>query len=91
MKIEQLYDDEIWKNIPNYPNYMISNYGRIFSNNYNKILKQYINKEGYYYVTLYCDSKPKTLTVHRLVALCFIDNPNNYQYVNHLDENKKKQ
>ena len=31
----------------------------------------------------------KDMYVHRLVALCFIDNPNGYKEVNHKDGNKK--
>ena len=30
----------------------------------------------------------KQYSVHRLVAMTFIDNPNNYKIVNHIDENK---
>ena len=48
-------------------------------------LKQQI-KKGYAVVNLYNkDKKMKTLTVHRLVAMAFIPNPNNYSDVNHLN------
>lgn len=44
---------------------------------------------GYMEVVLYKDTKPKYWLVHRLVAINFIDNPNNLNIVNHKDENKK--
>ena len=30
----------------------------------------------------------KRIDVHRLVALHFVNNPNNYYYIKHIDENK---
>jgi len=33
-------------------------------------------------------SLPETKSVHRLVALAYIPNPNNYPIVRHLDNNK---
>lgn len=44
---------------------------------------------GYLQVALMAkNGKKKNELVHRLVALAFIDNPNNLPQVNHMDENK---
>lgn len=53
-----------------------------------KILKQRLNKGGYLKVYLIKEGKSKTFIAHRLIALTFIPNPNNYKIVNHKDENK---
>ena len=46
------------------------------------------NRYGYLYVNLVKDKKAKVGMIHRLVAKAFIENPNNYKYVNHKDGNK---
>lgn len=51
------------------------------------IKKPFINR-GYYYINLWKDGKYHTYTVHRLVALTFIPNPENKECVNHIDGNK---
>lgn len=89
---------EIWKDIPNYEGlYQISNLGnvkslyRITNNNHiihEKILKPQDNNNGYLIVNLYKNNKMKAKLIHRLVAKTFIDNPNNYSYINHIDKNK---
>ena len=81
---------EEWKTIENYEDYQVSNFGRVKSlkDEEERILKQSTNKYGYQQVKLSKNRKPKTLYVHRLVAMAFIDNPNNYEQVNHKDENK---
>ena len=85
---------EIWKDIKGYEgSYQISNRGLVKSLNFNhtnkeKILKDKINRKGYRYVTLYCNSKAKYMSIHRLVAEAFILNPNNMPQVNHIDGNK---
>lgn len=82
--------NEIWKDIPGYEGkYEVSNLGRVRSLKFNKtkILKQDTNKRGYKRVNLYKNGKKKNYWVHRLVAIAFISNPNNYKEVNHKDEN----
>ena len=73
--------------------YQISNKGRVKSLKNNKtkkekLLKLDINSNGYLQVDLYKNNKKKRFYIHRLVAQAFIENPNNYTYVNHKDECK---
>lgn len=89
---------EIWKDIRGYEGlYQVSNLGRVRSldrrdkrNRYwpERVLKSIVGKFGYASVHLLKDGVTKTAKVHRLVALMFIENPNNYKEVNHKDENK---
>lgn len=82
---------EIWKEIENYPNYQISNLGRVKSFWYGKekILKNCKDRGGYLQVLLCKEGKIKHYLIHRLVAQAFIPNPNNLPQVNHKDENPK--
>ena len=73
--------------------YLISNCGEIKSLKSNQILKPFISNKGYYLVRLHNYKQKelksgKNFTVHRLVALHFVPNPNNYPIINHKDENK---
>ena len=81
---------EVWKDIPGYEDeYQASNLGNIRSiKSNNLILKGDYQPNGYKRVYLWKNGSKKNLLVHRLVALSFLPNPNNYEEVNHLDENK---
>lgn len=97
--------NEVWKDIIDFPNYQISNLGRVKSKeritkigiknvNYRLrkefMIKIFTNKKGYEQVTIYnLYKKPKTMRVHKLVALSFIPNINNLSQINHIDGNKK--
>lgn len=81
--------NEIWKNIPNYEGYQVSNLGRIKSLKTNIIRKIQINRRGYQHVKLNKNGQYKLLRVHRLVAQAFIPNPHNYEDVDHIDENQQ--
>lgn len=52
-----------------------------------KVLKP-IKIDGYYYVGVRIDGKWKHKAIHRLVAECYIPNPNNLPQVNHIDGDK---
>lgn len=85
-----LENNEIWKDIKGYPNYQISNYRRIWSKYKNGYIKPHLKKTGYLQVRLVAiNGKQKSESVHRLVALNFIDNPYSYPVVNHKDGNKQ--
>lgn len=82
---------EIWKDIPGYEGlYKINNNGTIISyGRKNQIIKKTcVSKNGYCRVVLSKNNKIKNYLIHRLVAETFIPNPNNYECVNHKDENK---
>jgi hypothetical protein len=80
--------EEILKNIVGFDRYQISNIGRVFNTQTNKFLEPCVNK-GYYVIKLYDDNNiRKNLQFHRLIAIHFIDNPNNYKYVDHIDQDK---
>ena len=53
-----------------------------------RILTQSDNTHGYMKVNLTKHDQKRTFKVHRLVAIHFLDNPNNLPCVNHKDENK---
>lgn len=53
-----------------------------------EILKTSINRGGYHYVGIRHNKKEKKMKIHRLVALCYLDNPENKLTVNHIDEDK---
>jgi hypothetical protein len=53
-----------------------------------KIMALNINKNGYYSVLLYRDGKKSRFYIARLVALHFIENPNNYKEVDHINRIK---
>lgn len=70
--------------------YAVSNYGNVMNVKNGKLLKLQVNKKGYVDIQLTNGRDNKKLfRVHRLVARYFIDNPNNYPYVNHIDGNKE--
>jgi hypothetical protein len=72
-----------WKDIEGCPGYLISNEG-IVKNPKGRLLYG-SDKDGY--IRTFVGYKP--MRAHRLVALAFVKNPNNYNEVNHIDGNKK--
>lgn len=77
---------EEWKEITDFPNYMISNLGRVWNKKRKRFMTIYTRK-GYSLVKLSKSNTSKEMKVHRLVAMAFIPNPYNLPCVNHIDEN----
>ena len=95
--------EEIWKDVKGYEGlYQVSNYGRVksmertvschkfFVKNWKeKILKPTLQNNGYYSLPLFREGKMKRYSVHRLVALAFVENGNNKKIVDHINGDKK--
>jgi len=80
--------EEEFKNIINYENYSISNFGRLKNNKTNRILKTFLAGSGYEYCRIINEDGDKKSSIHNLVALMFIgERPNDYD-IDHKDNNK---
>lgn len=75
---------EIYKNIIGYENYLISNLGNV-KNKKNKLLKVYKPKDNYSTIMLYKNNTRKLYSIHRLLAIHFLPNPDNKPCVNHIN------
>ena len=69
--------------------YTISNYGRIFNTQTQKFVCPVLTGgTQYFYVNINHDGEHKLVSVHNILARTFIGNPNNYDIVDHIDQNK---
>lgn len=78
----------MWRIIEDYPNYLVSNTGKIWSLRTDKELQKPLDQYGYERVTLHNENGQRATLVHRIVANAFIPNPENKKTVNHIDCNK---
>ena len=95
---------EIWKDVVGYEGlYQVSNLGNVKSLDktvfnkgsmrYNSIKGKTLsqnktNGSGYKIVSLNHNGKSKNHYIHRLVITAFLENENDYKYINHKDENR---
>jgi hypothetical protein len=73
--------------------YEVSDYGAVRTlhndkGQYHRRMSFVVDKYGYYRTILHGNGKRITPPIHRLVALAFIPNPNNYDQIDHIDTNK---
>lgn len=87
-KYKPIYNREIWRKVSEFPNYSISNQGRVRHDKRNRIRKLFIDKDGYEIVVLQKNGKSITRRIHKLVAITFVPNPLNKPCVDHIDTNK---
>ncbi len=93
-------EGEVWKDVVGYEGYYaVSNKGRVKSlsrdilcknriiHTQDKLMEITPNIGGYNYITLSKEGSYKKCFVHRLVAQAFVENPNNYPHVDHIDTN----
>lgn len=88
-----IMEQEIWKSVSECADYEVSSLKRVrslFCKNGKEpyILKVFISKTGYYVVNLWINGQRRTRKLHRIYAIAFIPNPNNYPQINHKDGDK---
>jgi len=87
--LKKEYKDEKFVIFKNDNRYAISNYGRVWSFINNIFLKWAVHKDELNLGYCYYNINNSHVSKHRMVALHFIPNPNNYPEVNHLDFNRE--
>ena len=76
--------------IEGFNSYEIFEDGRVWSKKCYRFVSQQTNTNGYVTCRIIRnDNISKTKSIHRLVAKAFIPNPNNLEFVDHKDRNKK--
>lgn len=69
--------------------YQVTNDGRLYSVRRSKWLRPNTDKYGYLYYVISINSERHTLKAHKLVAECYIPNPENKPTVDHINGDRK--
>jgi len=78
----------IVRKIPNFSRYTIDTNGNIFNEKTNRCISLIEKNNGYLCVWLYDDEgNRKNCLLHRILMSTFMENPNNYPLVDHIDRN----
>ena len=80
-------DYEVFLPVDGYSNYFISNFGNIKNSKTNRIMKPYNHPQGYKRIIIYENGNIKKIYIHRLVAIAFLENPDNKKVIDHIDNN----
>jgi hypothetical protein len=78
----------MWKTICGFTDYEVSDLGKVRNTKSGKILAENPTETGYMKVNIRKDKQSYTRKVHRLVAEAYIDNPNGYEEIDHINEDK---
>jgi hypothetical protein len=77
---------EMIKKVSGY-DYYVSNFGRVYNSRL-RCLRPRINRYGYQRVNLCKNGNKKCVTIHKLVAHAFMENPENKPCIDHKDRNR---
>ena len=78
--------DIIWKEYPEFKEYLVSNTGEVKNKKNGNILAGNL-VNGYRFLSLSVKNKQYTRLVNRMVAMTFLENPNNLPVADHIDTN----
>jgi len=74
--------------VDNFPDYLISNEGKVWSKRRKIYLKEQTLKNGYKFIGLRKDNKQKNFLIHRLIGIHYIPNPENKPTIDHINRNR---
>lgn len=84
--------NEIWKDVPGYPDYKVSNLGKVKSlkKGIERFLNLNLGSHGYLRVNLFRDNVGKNFKVHQLVAITFLGHEINghNRIIDHINSDK---
>jgi hypothetical protein len=79
---------EEWRLIQDFPEYEVSNLGRVKGGRWGHIKKPIVDRDGYTRVNLYKNKIAKLCAIHRLVASAFLNNSENKPDIDHINRIK---
>lgn len=82
--------DELWVGFEEFPNYAVSNYGRVVNIRTGRELRGSTDFNGFLHVALYRNGQRTDAMVHRLVAKAFFLNYQEGFEVRHINEDRKE-
>ena len=86
---EQQKETEVWKVIPKFQRYMVSNLSRVMNSKRGNMMTPSPNNKRYLMVTLSNNGRQASKCVHILVAEAFLENPEHLPEVDHIDGDPK--
>ena len=89
IKMAMLPNRENFRAVDGYPDYEISDHGRVRRVKTGRILRGHIRRGGYRSVILSQEGKLSTINIHRLVATAFCDKPAGCTIVDHIDQDRQ--
>jgi len=82
--------DELWVGFEDFPNYEVSNYGRVVNIRTGRDLRPSVDFNGFHHVALYHKGLRTDVMVHRLVAKAFFLNYQDGLEVKHINEDRNE-
>jgi hypothetical protein len=79
---------EEWRDVVDYPGYKVSSFGNVIGK-FGRQLKPWDNCRGYHSVWICNERGKRKITVHKIVAMTFLPNPENKPTIDHLNRNRK--
>ena len=79
-----------YKKFEDYDNYIVFKTGKVFSLRTNIFLKPSLTRKGYLTLRFYngCRKSRRDITIHRLLGILFITNPENKPQIDHINRKR---